>query len=202
MLVFIDESGDPGFKVSRGSSPVFTVVLVAFRDRDEAIPTESAISSLATRLRIRPEFKFNKCRPEVRDAFFNAVAPFGFCVRAIDRSSRTSCGIRRSRPSRTSNKPGRGASVPRSLGRCRPQALRFNPARFSFGFGGLGKLLLLLRLALGRRGRSRPTQSGGPPLFTPFLKVEGYRTHNRNSGFAALPQCDDLNARRVRNVPA
>jgi hypothetical protein len=83
MLVFIDESGDPGFKVSRGSSPVFTVVLVAFRDRDEAIPTESAISSLATRLRIRPEFKFNKCRPEVRDAFFNAVAPFGFCVRAI-----------------------------------------------------------------------------------------------------------------------
>ena len=125
-----------------------------------------------------------------------------FCSSKSDRSSRTSCGIRRSRPSRTSNKPGHGASVPRSLGRCRPQALRFNPARFSFGFGGLGKLLLLLRLALGRRGRSRPTQSGGPSLFTPFLKVQGYRTHNRNSGFAALPQCDDLNARRVRNVPA
>jgi hypothetical protein len=83
MLVFIDESGDPGFKVTKGSSPVFTAVLVAFRDRSEAAPTDSAISSLATRLRIRPEFKFNKCRPEVRDAFFSAVAPFGFCVRAI-----------------------------------------------------------------------------------------------------------------------
>ena len=83
MLVFIDESGDAGFKVSKGSSPVFTAVLVAFRDRAQAAPTVSAISSLATRLRIRPEFKFNKCRPEVRDAFFNAVAPFGFCVRAI-----------------------------------------------------------------------------------------------------------------------
>lgn len=83
MLVFIDEFGDAGFKVSKGSSPVFTAVLVAFRDRAQAAPTVSAISSLATRLRIRPEFKFNKCRPEVRDAFFNAVAPFGFCVRAI-----------------------------------------------------------------------------------------------------------------------
>src|SRR5271170_6421570 len=83
MLVFIDESGDPGFKVSKGSSPVFTAALVAFRDRAEGVPTEAAISSLAKRLRIRPEFKFNKCRPEVRDAFFSAVAPFGFCVRAI-----------------------------------------------------------------------------------------------------------------------
>jgi Protein of unknown function (DUF3800) len=83
MLVFIDESGDPGFKVSRGSSPVFTAVLVAFRDRAQAAPTQAAISNLAARLKIKPEFKFNKCRPEVRDAFFNAVAPFDFCVRAI-----------------------------------------------------------------------------------------------------------------------
>jgi hypothetical protein len=83
MLVFIDESGDPGFKVSKGSSRVFTAVLVAFRDRDQAAPTQAAIEQLAKRLRIEPEFKFNKCRPEVRDAFFNSVAPFGFCVRAI-----------------------------------------------------------------------------------------------------------------------
>lgn len=83
MLVFIDELGDPGFKVSKGSSPVFTAALVAFRDRSQAAPTEAAIARLAGRLRIQPEFKFNKCRPEVRDAFFNAVAPFDFCVRAI-----------------------------------------------------------------------------------------------------------------------
>ena len=57
--------------------------MVAFRDRAQAPLAEAAISSLAARLRIRPEFKFNKCRPEVRDAFFDAVAPFGFCVRAI-----------------------------------------------------------------------------------------------------------------------
>jgi len=34
-------------------------------------------------LRVRPEFKFSKCRDEVRDAFFEAVRPFDFCVRAI-----------------------------------------------------------------------------------------------------------------------
>jgi hypothetical protein len=83
MLVFIDESGDPGFKVSKGSSPVFTAVLVAFRDRTQAAPTNDAIDALAKRLRVHPEFKFSKSRPEVRDAFFNAVAPFDFCVRAI-----------------------------------------------------------------------------------------------------------------------
>ena len=30
MLVFIDESGDPGFKVEKGSTPVFAVAMVIF----------------------------------------------------------------------------------------------------------------------------------------------------------------------------
>jgi hypothetical protein len=85
MLVFIDESGDPGFKVSKGSSPVFTAALVAFRDRGQAVPTQAAIAQLAARLRVQPEFKFNKCRPEVHDAFFNAVAPFHERRRIVDR---------------------------------------------------------------------------------------------------------------------
>jgi hypothetical protein len=85
--------------------------------------------------------------------------------------------------------PGRGASVPRSNRRYRPQARRFNPAGFSFGFGGFGKLLLLLRMALGRRWRSQPTKSCGPPLFEPSLKVQWYTAHSRNSGFAVLPLC-------------
>jgi hypothetical protein len=101
----------------------------------------------------------------------------------------------------TTRARGFGPSVPRSLRRCRPQARRLNPAGLSFGFGGLGKLLLLLRLALGRRGRSRPAKSGGPPLLAPSFKVQGDIAHNRNSGFAVLPQCDDLNAHRVRKAP-
>jgi hypothetical protein len=95
---------------------------------------------------------------------------------------------------------GRGASVPRSHRLCGPQAGRFNPAGFPIDFGGFRKLLLL-RLAWGRSWRSRPTKSRGPPLFEPSLKIPGHNAHNRNSGFAVLPLCEDLNAHRVRKVP-
>jgi Protein of unknown function (DUF3800) len=83
MLVFIDESGDPGFKLKKGSTPVFIAALVAFRDPKQARCTQAAIEAAAARLHIRPKFKFSKCRNEVRDAFFEAVRPFNFCVRAI-----------------------------------------------------------------------------------------------------------------------
>jgi hypothetical protein len=83
VLVFIDESGDPGFKVQRGSTPDFTAALVAFQDVEQALLAQRAIEATAFRLRVYPEFKFSKCRPEVRDAFFAAVLPYDFCVRAI-----------------------------------------------------------------------------------------------------------------------
>lgn len=83
MLVFIDESGDPGFKVSKGSSPVFVVAMVAFKDVDQSLAARDAIDAVSDRLRVPTEFKFSKCRPEIRDAFFDAAQPFDFCVRAI-----------------------------------------------------------------------------------------------------------------------
>jgi Protein of unknown function (DUF3800) len=83
MLVFIDESGDPGFKLGKGSSASFTAALVAFRDVEQARATHASIDVTAARLHVRAEFKFSKCRPEVRDAFFEAVLPFEFSVRAI-----------------------------------------------------------------------------------------------------------------------
>lgn len=36
MLVFIDDSGDPGFKIEKGSSSVFVIALVIFDDDLEA----------------------------------------------------------------------------------------------------------------------------------------------------------------------
>jgi hypothetical protein len=83
MLVFIDESGDPGFKIAKGSASAFTAAMVAFRDKEQARKADETIRALAQRLRIYPEFKFSKCRSEVRDAFFGSVKPFDFCVRAI-----------------------------------------------------------------------------------------------------------------------
>jgi hypothetical protein len=83
MLIFIDESGDPGFKLARGSTAVFVAALVAFNDVDQSKACQSAIDRLAVRLGIAREFKFSKSRPEVRDAFFKTVLPFDFRVRAI-----------------------------------------------------------------------------------------------------------------------
>ncbi len=94
---------------------------------------------------------------------------------------------------------GRGASVPRSRRRCRSHARRFNPAGFSFGFGGCGKLLLL-RLALRRRWRNLPRKSGGPPLFALSLKVERNIAHNRAPGSLSCPGATTLNAHRPLKV--
>lgn len=43
MLVFIDESGDTGFKVSKGSTQNFVVACVIFDDNLEAEKTSVAI---------------------------------------------------------------------------------------------------------------------------------------------------------------
>ena len=83
MLVFIDESGDPGFLVEQGSTPVFVVAMVIFEDGDAARATERVIRDTMTTLRVEPEFKFNKSRRVVRDAFFLAVRNCPFAVRAI-----------------------------------------------------------------------------------------------------------------------
>ncbi|WP_168185643.1 DUF3800 domain-containing protein [Acidiferrobacter sp. SPIII_3] len=83
MLVFIDESGDPGFKVTKGSTSHFVLAMVIFRDRQEAERASAAIREAKLALRVKTEFKFNKCCDNVRDGFFQAVRPFRFGVRAI-----------------------------------------------------------------------------------------------------------------------
>jgi hypothetical protein len=97
----------------------------------------------------------------------------------------------------------RGALVPRSHRRSRPQARRLNAPGFSFAVVGRGELLMLLlpfkAMLLSERARGR--KSGSPPLFAPSFKVQRNTAHNESSGLAVLPLCDDLNAHRVRKVP-
>jgi len=83
MLVFIDESGDSGFKVAKGSSPIFVAAMVLFDNAQNAQATEQVIRRVMQRLRVRPEFKFNKSSKQVRDGFFQAVQSCPFSVRAI-----------------------------------------------------------------------------------------------------------------------
>lgn len=83
MLVFIDESGDAGFRVEQGSSPVFVAAMVIFADGDAASATEAALARSEARRLHKTEFKFSKTRDDVRDLFFQAVRDQPFRVRAI-----------------------------------------------------------------------------------------------------------------------
>lgn len=96
MLILIDESGDAGFKVAKGSTPHFVVAMVIFRDLAQAEAASVAIAAARERLRVKPEFKFNKCAHQVRDGFFEAVRPFAFTVRAlvVDKARIYSDGLR------------------------------------------------------------------------------------------------------------
>lgn len=83
MLVFIDESGCAGFKLERGSTPYFVASMVVFQDLEEANRVDQAIDALRNDIGQKAEFKFSKCRDEVRDGFFRCVSQFQFTARAI-----------------------------------------------------------------------------------------------------------------------
>ncbi len=85
MLVFIDDSGDPGFKLQKGSSPVFVIACIIFDDELEAEKTAIAIKELRRKLKKSDffEFKFNKANRKIRLEFLEKVFRFNFRVRAI-----------------------------------------------------------------------------------------------------------------------
>lgn len=83
MLVYIDESGDAGFRVEQGSSPVFLAAMVILPDVDAAAEVRDTIRRLSVAHISGDEFKFSKSRDQVRDAFFEAMRSAPFRVRAI-----------------------------------------------------------------------------------------------------------------------
>ncbi len=85
MLVFLDDSGDPGFKVKKGSSPCFVIALVIFDDHLEAEACAVDIKKLRRELGLSDhfEFKFSKCCDRFRKAFLRRVAQSAFRIRAI-----------------------------------------------------------------------------------------------------------------------
>lgn len=83
MLIFIDESGDPGFKLGRGSTSHFVVSMVIFDKNEDAESASKIIQQALADLKIKPEFKFNKSSDKIRDAFFDKVKNCKFRVRAL-----------------------------------------------------------------------------------------------------------------------
>ncbi|MFA5262006.1 MAG: DUF3800 domain-containing protein, partial [Candidatus Omnitrophota bacterium] len=81
MLVFIDESGDPGLKIETGSSRYFVISMVVFEDHKEAEACDRRISLLGRELGYPDGFTFHfkDNSHKIRLAFLEAVAPYGFC---------------------------------------------------------------------------------------------------------------------------
>jgi len=80
MLVFVDESGDPGLKLDEGSSKYFIVILVIFEDSKDAEDLNLRIDLLRKELSFHPEFefKFNNLRSDFRIKFLETISPYSF----------------------------------------------------------------------------------------------------------------------------
>jgi hypothetical protein len=80
MLVFIDESGDPGMNQRSNTSRLFVVTAVLFEEPEEAEHCDQAIERLRQELRKSAafEFKFNGCCDDYREMFLRAVSPHQF----------------------------------------------------------------------------------------------------------------------------
>lgn len=80
VLIFIDESGDPGLKIDRGSSEYFAVSLVVFEDEEEAVACDQRVSLLRREIgwKIDSEFHFRRNSHPIREKFLKAVEPYSF----------------------------------------------------------------------------------------------------------------------------
>lgn len=103
MLVFIDESGDAGFKIEKGSTRFFVISLVIFDDDLEAEKTALAIKELKRELGFPDtlEFKFHDSRKEVREKFLSTIKPYKFKIRSlvVDKRKITSLKLKQDRRS-------------------------------------------------------------------------------------------------------
>lgn len=85
MIVFIDDSGDPGFNFEKGSSKFFIIAAVVFDDELEAEKTALAIKEYRRTLKFPDdvEFKFSKSRRVIREGFLKTINKFEFRIRSL-----------------------------------------------------------------------------------------------------------------------
>ncbi|OGH41457.1 MAG: hypothetical protein A3H79_02120 [Candidatus Levybacteria bacterium RIFCSPLOWO2_02_FULL_36_8b] len=85
MLVFIDDSGDPGFKFEKGSTAFFIIACIIFSDDLEAERVGVSIKELKRALKFpdEVEFKFNKSSRKTRESFLKSINGFDFKIRCL-----------------------------------------------------------------------------------------------------------------------
>ncbi|MBR2137565.1 MAG: DUF3800 domain-containing protein [Alphaproteobacteria bacterium] len=80
-LVFIDESGDAGFKTK--SSQNFAFALIIFTNMDDACAVDKSISNIASLARHKTEFKYSKTCDKVKEIFFTEIAKQPFHAKVL-----------------------------------------------------------------------------------------------------------------------
>ena len=85
MHIYIDETGDTGFKLKKGSSSIFCITLLIFHDNIEIEKMSKAIKRLQEKLHfhLNEEWKFSKTSPKNRLEFLHTISNFNFDVRAV-----------------------------------------------------------------------------------------------------------------------
>lgn len=85
MHIYIDETGDTGFKLDKGSSHIFCITLLIFNDHKEIERMSKAIKRLEESLHFHSytEWKFSKTAPAYRVEFLKTIANFNFEIRAV-----------------------------------------------------------------------------------------------------------------------
>jgi hypothetical protein len=85
VYVFIDDSGDAGFKLNSGSSELFVIACCVFERAEDAEATKDIVRDLRDELRRSKssEFKFSKTKLDLQKKFFKRIDPALFFVRAI-----------------------------------------------------------------------------------------------------------------------
>ena len=85
MFVFIDDSGDAGFKLGQGSSEHLVIACCIFESNDDAEQAAETIRGFRNKLKWNrdQEFKFSKTREDIRLDFFKEITESKFFVRAI-----------------------------------------------------------------------------------------------------------------------
>lgn len=82
MHLFLDESGDTGFKFRQGSTLVFVIALVVV---DDPAPLDRAVERLRQQYNLpqRYEFKFSETADRLKERFFRGIQDHDFVIRAI-----------------------------------------------------------------------------------------------------------------------
>ncbi|MDN3443752.1 DUF3800 domain-containing protein [Microbacterium sp. APC 3901] len=89
MHVYLDDSGDGGFKFGQGSTSHLVMAACVFRDPAHITAAAELIEECSRHNRQTREFKYSKTKDRVKDCFFRCIAPASFDVRAIIIDKRT-----------------------------------------------------------------------------------------------------------------